>query len=275
MIDNGVCMDEENEQFLLDGTRFKLSFDSKGRVNALWNYADQLEGRWVALVPAENDCHLKARAALPASPAPSGEVEAVGVVAYGVPSARMTNEGWEDGPISLVFSDDASEHAKEIGYPLMTVAQHQRIVEHFVSEGIKLADQRDELRAQLAEIKEKYSALFADAPVRMEIVAQQAAVPVAYFNADWRRSMERDGLAPAWADPKVADEPVPIFTAPAAPQQGVVMPKTELWECQNTETGSVIHLPYKPVGPWDCTEYVRRSEIARLNADRSAQGEMP
>lgn len=44
--------------FLLNGTRFKLNFSTRGNVDVFHNYAAELQGRWVALVPAEDDCHL-------------------------------------------------------------------------------------------------------------------------------------------------------------------------------------------------------------------------
>lgn len=44
--------------FLLNGTRFKLNFSTRGNVDVFHNYARELQGRWVALVPAEDDCHL-------------------------------------------------------------------------------------------------------------------------------------------------------------------------------------------------------------------------
>lgn len=53
---------QERDMFLVNGTRFKLSFSKRGNVNCLWNYAEQLNGRWVALVAAEDDCHLQASA---------------------------------------------------------------------------------------------------------------------------------------------------------------------------------------------------------------------
>ena len=46
-------------KFLANGTRFKLSFDTRGKVSSLWNFMDELDGRWVALVAAEDDCHLQ------------------------------------------------------------------------------------------------------------------------------------------------------------------------------------------------------------------------
>lgn len=55
--------------FLLDGARFKLSFNEvcceecgtendRVTVEPLGMYANDLQGRWVALVPAEDDKHL-------------------------------------------------------------------------------------------------------------------------------------------------------------------------------------------------------------------------
>jgi hypothetical protein len=49
---------QETTQFLANGTRFKLSIDDEGKVNCFGNYKE-LNGRWVALVAAEDDCHLK------------------------------------------------------------------------------------------------------------------------------------------------------------------------------------------------------------------------
>lgn len=57
-------------EFLLGGTRLKLSFqqeecESCGASSAHFRtvpmdqYAEELQGRWVALVPAENDRHLR------------------------------------------------------------------------------------------------------------------------------------------------------------------------------------------------------------------------
>lgn len=64
---------QEPVKFLVNGTRFKLSFDTRGRVSSLWNFMDELDGRWVALVAAEDDCHLQSTA-LPVTAA--GEREA-------------------------------------------------------------------------------------------------------------------------------------------------------------------------------------------------------
>ena len=49
--------------FLLNGTRFKLNFSTRGNVDVFHNYASELQGRWVALVPAEDDMHLAPTAA--------------------------------------------------------------------------------------------------------------------------------------------------------------------------------------------------------------------
>lgn len=67
-----VCSDKETTpvDFLLNGERFKLSFQhneceacgavsSRQLVVPLDQYAQELHGRWVALVPAENDMHLR------------------------------------------------------------------------------------------------------------------------------------------------------------------------------------------------------------------------
>lgn len=45
--------------YLCDNHRFKLSFDSRGRINSLCHFKNDLEGRWVALVAAEDDAHLR------------------------------------------------------------------------------------------------------------------------------------------------------------------------------------------------------------------------
>ena len=55
-------------QFLAGGTRFKLSLDDDGKVNCFGHWKE-LDGRWVALVAAEDDCHLTLTAPLPVQPA--------------------------------------------------------------------------------------------------------------------------------------------------------------------------------------------------------------
>jgi len=60
----------QSVDFLLGGTRLKLSFQQEEcescgaasthfRTVPMDQYAEELQGRWVALVPAENDVHLK------------------------------------------------------------------------------------------------------------------------------------------------------------------------------------------------------------------------
>lgn len=44
--------------FLCNATRFKLSFSTQGNVSCLQPYAKELEGRWVALVPADDGKHM-------------------------------------------------------------------------------------------------------------------------------------------------------------------------------------------------------------------------
>lgn len=53
--------DQQRPDFLLNGTRFKLNFSTRGNVDVFHNYARELQGRWVALVPAEDDMHLSAK----------------------------------------------------------------------------------------------------------------------------------------------------------------------------------------------------------------------
>lgn len=55
----------EPSKFLLNGMRFKMAFDGEGTVICFRNFGRELHGKWVALVAAENDCHLQ--------PAPKAE----------------------------------------------------------------------------------------------------------------------------------------------------------------------------------------------------------
>ena len=57
-------------RFLCKATRFKMSFDHKERVNCFYGHSAELDGRWVALVPAENDSHLAEAKHLQAEPQP-------------------------------------------------------------------------------------------------------------------------------------------------------------------------------------------------------------
>lgn len=78
-------------EFLLGGARLKLSFqqeecESCGASSAhfrtvpLDQYAEELQGQWVALVPAENDRHLKMMKTpnRPVEPAPKGSARTGG-----------------------------------------------------------------------------------------------------------------------------------------------------------------------------------------------------
>jgi hypothetical protein len=51
--------------YLLNGMRFKMNFDGEGTVFCFRNFFDELQGKWVALVAADDDCHMK--------PEPTGE----------------------------------------------------------------------------------------------------------------------------------------------------------------------------------------------------------
>lgn len=94
----------------------------------------------------------------------SQELEQPEIIALAVQSARMTNDGWDDGREYAVLADEASEYEQKIGYPLMTIAQHERIVaalrDELAAANECAADAIDELRrqnnalaAQLAELK--------------------------------------------------------------------------------------------------------------------------
>ena len=64
--------------YLCNGARFKIAFFDDGddeeyggdiHVKCFNNFMSELDGRWVALVPAENDCHLKRNEYVPLSDA--------------------------------------------------------------------------------------------------------------------------------------------------------------------------------------------------------------
>jgi hypothetical protein len=60
---------QEPVTFLCNATRFKLNFNGQKNCTSLSYFADELQGRWVALVPAENDVHMK----MSANPCASGK----------------------------------------------------------------------------------------------------------------------------------------------------------------------------------------------------------
>jgi len=45
--------------FLANGTRFKISYDSRQSGGQIHGIPPELGGRWVAFVAADDDCHLK------------------------------------------------------------------------------------------------------------------------------------------------------------------------------------------------------------------------
>lgn len=45
--------------FLAENTRFKLCFNKAGNATNFHGWQSVLEGRWVALVPAEDDAHME------------------------------------------------------------------------------------------------------------------------------------------------------------------------------------------------------------------------
>jgi hypothetical protein len=50
---------QEPVAFLANGTRFKISYDSRQSGGQIHGIPQELGGRWVAFVAAEDDCHLK------------------------------------------------------------------------------------------------------------------------------------------------------------------------------------------------------------------------
>jgi hypothetical protein len=50
---------ERKPQYLLDGMRFKIGTFSSEKYGSINNIPEELSGRWVAFVAAENDCHMK------------------------------------------------------------------------------------------------------------------------------------------------------------------------------------------------------------------------
>ena len=50
---------QEPVAFLANGTRFKISYDSRQSGGQIHGIPPELGGRWVAFVAADDDCHLK------------------------------------------------------------------------------------------------------------------------------------------------------------------------------------------------------------------------
>ena len=142
-----------------ENARLQSAFDELAeRYGKLQTGEDSL----LARVVTERDA---ARAQLAAIQGGMGE--GVEVVAYVGREARMTLEGWEDGHEYVVLAEHASDADKRYDVPLMTVAQHQRIVAAMAAEvetwrsnalmleqaNVGLAQLNGKLRAELAEVK--------------------------------------------------------------------------------------------------------------------------
>lgn len=50
--------------YLVNATRFRLSFNRSGYTGSFYGYHKELDGRWVALVPAEDNCHMRGYSAV-------------------------------------------------------------------------------------------------------------------------------------------------------------------------------------------------------------------
>ena len=69
-VTQGAAPQQKPVTFLVEGTRFKLGFRGNGVVDCFAHFEPELDGRWVALVAAEDDCHLKVTAPPRAQPEP-------------------------------------------------------------------------------------------------------------------------------------------------------------------------------------------------------------
>ena len=233
-------------------------------------------------------------AALMVSPAPSAEVETVEVVGYRYTSGHRLGGKWH---YQATFPKWDDRKVRDIGQmdELMTIAQHQRIVVAKDAELRKLRDsmtfrtsligrleaELEQLRAQPARQvggDERESKLMEVAFVLQDLRrfldnTQQKRKPARDhdLNGDYvAANITSVAKTSEWLLPQVdkarlaIDDLIELDRAALAPA-AVVIPKTELWQCQNTENRNLVYLPYKPQGPWDCVEYVRRDEVARLN----------
>lgn len=61
---------------LCNGARFQLNFSGRGKLDCFASYAAQLTGRWVALVDATDDIHLRPEA--PVRALTEAEIKAIG-----------------------------------------------------------------------------------------------------------------------------------------------------------------------------------------------------
>lgn len=110
------------DTYLLNGMRFKMSFfedeDGASYVTCFNNFEKELDGRWVALVAAEDDRHLEA-----APPSPVTELEAMLYEALrafrdGGPEGGTDFNGWHQSyeePCRLAIEALAAYEAKKEG----------------------------------------------------------------------------------------------------------------------------------------------------------------
>lgn len=180
--------------------------------------------------------------------------EAVEVVAF------LMKPDFCDPYVDLRRDSSGSAHVD----PLMTVAQHKRIVAAQDAEIARLCDDRDALRKTVDSYDRHSSGIPALAEIerlRAQLAAQQAAVPVAVVDCS-------DDAC--WADilddvtVKVGQK---LYAAPAAPQQGVVMPESIKRAFITGESGNE---QYRVVLKFESLSDMQsaHSYFARLNGDK-------
>jgi hypothetical protein len=93
---------QEPVKFLANGTRFKISYDSRQSGGQIHGIPPELGGRWVAFVAAEDDCHLKLTTP-PAAPVQEPDYE------------TLWHKVWPDaGSFVRVSADDLTKFAKAV-----------------------------------------------------------------------------------------------------------------------------------------------------------------
>lgn len=98
--------------------------------------------------------------------------EEVEVVAYIGRESRMTTEGWEDGHEYVVLAEHASDADKRYDAPLMTVAQHRRLI---AAERQRAEGMAEALRGMLQLDEENHQRYSGDEDVCLEVrTARQA-----------------------------------------------------------------------------------------------------
>jgi hypothetical protein len=98
---------QEPVAFLANGTRFKISYDSRQSGGQIHGIPPELGGRWVAFVAAEDDCHLKLTTP-PAQPAPT--------VQEPIYQTQMMNGKWIDQAKKSYEYNKAHGHTVRIVY---------------------------------------------------------------------------------------------------------------------------------------------------------------